>query len=259
MASGAGYLAYHLADYPAAERHVGQARDVRARPGAPASRGDEHDVLGLVARRRCQYDRAVELLTDAIGLSEQRGDFPRLADRLNTLGNVYRERAADPGDLDEAASLQDRSFRVFSRLGSRRGCAMVQSDLAYVLMDQGDYAGARTQFTESLREREMIGDTQGEGQSLNGLGALDRREERYESAIARHSRALELFDRSGDRLRTAESLELLGLAHLYCGHEEGDGSRARGLALREAMGAPRTPSLIAIVEKAVAVAAGRGR
>jgi tetratricopeptide (TPR) repeat protein len=219
-----------------------------------------HDVLGLVARRRCQYDRAVELLTDAIGLSEQRGDFPRLADRLNTLGNVYRERAADPGDLDEAASLQDRSFRVFSRLSSRRGCAMVQSDLAYVLMDQGDYAGARAQFTESLRERERIGDTQGEGQSLNGLGALDRREERYESAIrAPQPRAGTVRPHRGPPADGRVPRAARPRPPVLRTRREGDGLLARGLALREAMGAPRTPSLIAVVEKAVAVAAGRGR
>ena len=260
IAAGAAYLAYHQADYPGAEGHIAQAFAVRERRRTPPSRGDEHDVLGLVARRRCEYERAVDLLTDAIGLSEQMGDFPRLADRLNTLGNIERERAVDRDDLDEAAGLQDRSFRVYSRLGSRRGCAMVQSDLAYVLMDQRDYAGARKEFTRSLAERLATGDVQGEGQSLNGLGALDRREGRYESAIARHKRALELFDHMGDRLRTAESLELLGLANLYSRHgERGHELLDRAAALRDAMGAPRPPSLIAVVENAIALAAGRDR
>jgi predicted ATPase len=256
VAAGAAYLAYHQADYPGAERHVEQVFAVRERGDAPPSRGDEHDVRGLVARRRCEHDRAVDLLTDAIGLSDQMGDLPRLADRLNTLGNVVRERAVDRADLDEAATLQDRSFRVYSRLGSRRGCAMVQSDLAYVLMDREDYAGARAEFMRALTERRAIDDPQGIGQSLNGLGALDRRQGRYKSAIARHNRALELFDRMGDRLRTAESLELLGLANLYAGHgKRGHELLDRGLALREAMGAPRPPSLVAVVETAVESAA----
>jgi tetratricopeptide (TPR) repeat protein len=170
----------------------------------------------------------------------------RLADQLNSLANTIRESC---GDLDNAIELQERSLTLYARIGSDRGCAMVQCDLAWVLADMGELPEARNQFERSLATRTRIGDAQGEGQSVNGLGRVDRMEGDYDSAIARHEEARDMFDQIGDELRVAESLELLGVAH-RAGGDDVAGRRLirRADKVRAQIGAPRPPSALVDVE-----------
>jgi predicted ATPase len=232
-----GYLAYHQADYVDAERLLELLHDVQRRPGAGPTHGDDVNLRGLIARRRCRFDEAMPLLAAAADASREERDLARLADRLNTMGNAVRECC---GDLAEALRRQEQSLGTYVRLGDLRGSAMVQCDLAYVLLDRGGHDDeARRLLDESLATRKRIKDAQGVGQSLNGLGRLEREDGAAELAIRHHRQALELFEDMGDALRVAETLEALALADA----REAPAHLDRAAAVRERLGAPRPPVL----------------
>jgi predicted ATPase len=243
--TAAAYLAYHQGDYDDARDYDERAMAARRPPLGP-EHADSFNLLGLVARRQGNFDVAVRWLTQAVMVSEEHRDVQRLADQLNSLANTIRESC---GDLDNAIELQERSLTLYARIGSDRGCAMVQCDLAWVLADMGELPEARKQFERSLATRTRIGDAQGEGQSVNGLGRVDRMEGDYDSAIARHEEARDMFDQIGDELRVAESLELLGVAH-RAGGDDVAGRRLirRADKVRAQIGAPRPPSALVDVE-----------
>jgi tetratricopeptide (TPR) repeat protein len=238
---GGAYLAYHQADYADAERRLRDARRVHELPGAGTWHGDDENLRGLIARRRCEFRKARRLIRSSVDISRTEGDMPSLADRLNTLGNVIREGG---GDLHLADRRQQQSLAIHARLGDVRGGAMVQCDRAYIRLDREDYAKARRLLEESLEARIAVRDKQGEAQSLNGLGILEREEGRPEAAIDRHEQALEIFERIGDMLRVAETREALGLALILAGRAaEGREYLDQGEQVRDRLGAPRPPVL----------------
>jgi tetratricopeptide (TPR) repeat protein len=238
---GGAYLAYHQGDYVDAERQLTEARSVRERPGGGTGHGDDENLRGLIARRRCDFEEAQRLVKAAADISKAEGDMPRLADRLNTIGNVIREGC---GDLAKADRRQQQSLGIYARLGDLRGAAMVQCDRGYILLDHDDHATARRLFEESLETRRRMRDKQGEAQSLNGIGILEREEHHPQAAIKQHEQALEIFDRIGDALRCAETREGLGLALVEAGNAaDGRAHLDRAQDVRDGIGAPRPPVL----------------
>jgi tetratricopeptide (TPR) repeat protein len=246
--TGAAYLAYHQADYAITKRCTERALEIRRRLQAGPETADNLNVLAVVARRRCDFATAHARLEQAMEISRSHRDYVRLADQLNSRGNVIRESA---GDLAEAEDLQQESFAFYTRIGSERGCAMAQCDLAYILADRGRLDEARAHMGLSLDARRRLQDAQGKGQSLNGLGRIERRRGQLTTAIKLHEEALELFEGMSDRLRCAETREQLGMAWLRAG----EAAKAQALLnaaeqVREAVGAPRPPALRAELDEA---------
>jgi non-specific serine/threonine protein kinase len=247
--TGAAYLAYHQADYEPAEYFAQRALTIRERLGADLRVADNLNIVAIVARRRCEFATAHAKLEQAMAISRGHRDYPRLADQLNTLANTIREEG---GDLDEAEDLQLESFGLFTRIGSERGCAMAQCDLAYILADEGLLDDARTHLERSLAVRTRLGDAQGRGQSLTGLGRIERRLGRPQVAIALHTEALALFEGMNDQLRVAETQEALAEARLHAGAvEEGLASLHEADAIRDATGAPRPPAMQTEIDAAL--------
>jgi predicted ATPase len=247
--TGAAYLAYHQAAYEPAEHFAQRALEIRERLGADLRIADNLNIVAIVARRRCEFATAHAKLEQAMEISRRHRDYPRLADQLNTLANTIREEA---GDLDDAEDLQLESFGLFTRIGSERGCAMAQCDLAYILADEGLLDDARTHLERSLAVRTRLEDAQGRGQSLTGLGRVERRLGHTEAAIALHEEALALFEGMSDELRVAETQEALAEARLHSGAvEEGLAALHVADAIRDATGAPRPPAMRAELDAAL--------
>jgi predicted ATPase len=247
VALGAGYLAYHQADYADAERQLELFHALQQRPGARPAHADDVSLRGLLARRRCQFAEARALLTDAAAVNREEGRLGRLADRLNTLGNILRECR---GDLQEARRLQEESLAIFARLGDLRGAAMVQCDLGYLHMDRGELGEAHGLLEDSLATRKRVKDAQGVGQSLNGLGRLARQGREPQRAIRYHEEAAELFQDMGDELRLAESFEALALALAAAGRgAEAPAHLARAGEVRARVGAPPPPVLVDALQR----------
>ena len=247
VALGAGYLAYHQADYPDAARQLELFHELQQRAGTGPAHADDISLSGLIARRRCRFDEALALLTAAADVNRAERKLGRLADRLNTIGNVLRERR---GDLAEARRLQEESLAIFARLGDLRGAAMVQCDLGYLHMDLVELEEARGLLEESLATRKRVKDAQGVAQSLNGLGQLERQAGATEAAIRHHEKAAERFQDMGDELRLAESFEALALALAVAGRaEEIPGYLQRSEEVRARLGAPRPPVLVDALQR----------
>jgi non-specific serine/threonine protein kinase len=249
--NGAGNLAYDACDYDEAQRHHKRCLDIRREVGADELTAGSLNNLGLIARRRGDLDGAEALFGRAVELSRRYEHAQWVAIHLNNLGNCVREAGTD---LEAAGMLQQESYALFSRIGSEWGAAMALCDLGWITTDRGDLETARKQLEASLVMRGRLKDEQGQGQSLNGLGRLDRLEEHPAEAEAKHKKALRIFDQLDDRLRMAESYECEGLAQLDQGHRE----RAAELLenardIRVEIGAPLAPSARPEIDRAHAL------
>ena len=80
--------------------------------------------------------------------------------------------ASDQGDYAGARALYEESLTIQRQLGNQQGIADALNNLGNVAYAQGDYAGARALHEESLTIRRQLGDQRGIADSLGNLGAV---------------------------------------------------------------------------------------
>jgi predicted ATPase len=206
--NGAGGLAYNQGDLDAAQEWYARSLALRRRLGEEALTAGSLNNLGLVARRRGDYERAGSLMREAVAVSRHWENAHWEAMHLNNLGNSVREQGEQP---EEARQLQEESLTIFTRLGSLWGGGMAACDLGLVLLDLGESDDGGAYLAHSLEVRERINEPQGVAQSLNGLARFEWLQGDLEAGEERSRRALRIFDDIGDRVRAAESLEVLAI------------------------------------------------
>ena len=96
-------------------------------------------------------------------------------DRCRTLGLLGRCFKGQ-GQLEPAEDHYRQALAVAQQLdaspAARRGISLLQTDLADVLSDKGDYAGARAAYEAGLASAEELGDLRGAAVSNGQLGTL---------------------------------------------------------------------------------------
>lgn len=201
--------------------------------------------LGQLHLYRDHYDDAAEAFSRARLLFARLGNVHGEAGALAGLGTVHRIR----GELDEAHHYYLQALTSYSAVGHRHGEAYALGALGMVCLARDDLAQASSRFIEGLAVAEVIGDRHRAALLTHQLGvvrlragqpvqaraalvaALDRfaalddshceaycltdlaRLEPTETAVQRLTRALEMFERIGDRRAQAQAARRLGELH----------------------------------------------
>jgi CHAT domain-containing protein len=228
----------------------------RHRPPEPAPArepaSDEYPLDGpqaLEAINRGEGRQALAYYERAAAQAEQQGDVLRAARAWYVVSLVTLRQ----GRFQKAIQSSGRSIQQFK---AARG--LTQSDYGYwvsahaqlgsAYRSVGDLARARAALEEGLElaRNNLRGrhESQAEGHLLNGLAMIAYAQQDYQTAIARHTQAVQFFEaterragsRAPDRLRvklgrwTAHALFGIGRAQLALGHlDEADAAFDRGL------------------------------
>jgi predicted ATPase/DNA-binding CsgD family transcriptional regulator len=212
-----------------------------------------------VRRRHARWFlQLAETAEPALTGPEQRRWLDRLESELDNLraaldwaagGDGGGRTPADPGlALHLATSLwrfwvnrgylsegRDRLQRALAAAGpDDPGRVRAFQHLGNILLDMGDYAGARAAYEDSLELSRATDDLAGVARALNGLGLVAGYTGDYDAASAWHEEALALRRQLGDALGLGNSLTNLG----NVAAARGDVDRARSL-LEEALAVRR--------------------
>ena len=200
---------------------------------------------GALTFLQCEYDRARDLLQEALALYRVLEDDGGIASASQMLGSIARER----GEYARAEALHEESLALFRKLGDEVGEAQSLNYLAYAAWLQGKYQRANELCEETLlrfrglRDNEVIvwalisqgasalysgdlhrartllersralsnevGYREGVAWSLNQLGVLAYREGDYPWATNLLRESLEIHQFLGDRWRIGSVLEAL--------------------------------------------------
>ena len=237
--NGAGVLAYHQGDYPAAralhEESLAIRRELGDRPGVGASLGN----LGNVAFNQGDYPAATALQEQSLAIRRELGDRYGTATTLNNLGAV----AINQGDYPGARAVLEESLAISRELGNPHSIALSLSNLGHVALNQGDYRAARALFEESVGIRRDLGDRFGIATSLTNLGLVALNQDDYRAAKALLGESLAIRRELGDQSGIPASLE--GLAAVVASQR--DPMRAARIwgateRSRAQIGAPLPPS-----------------
>jgi non-specific serine/threonine protein kinase len=151
---GAGRLAHmHAASDDAERLHtesLALARQV----------GDAHGIatalseLGMVARRRRDFARSVQLIEESLERYRELGDEAGNTWALLNLGTTF----TNAGDADRAVPLLTESLTRMEALGDLRYVAIAQTLLAAALISRGDWGEATQSLAASLAGHAHLGD-----------------------------------------------------------------------------------------------------
>ena len=197
-------------------------------------------LVGTVAAQRGDYAKAVENYEASLQIRERAGDKASMASLLSNLGIVAEYR----GDYDGSRRFHERSLALRTEIGDRRGIGYSMNNLGMIDVLQRRFPQARDWFERSVLISREVGDTWMFALCHNNLGNATRGLGDYETARRHYADSLRAYRDYGDRWALAFLLEDVGVLAA----RGGDPRAALELlgaaeALREAIGAPRAPSL----------------
>jgi predicted ATPase/DNA-binding CsgD family transcriptional regulator len=230
---GLGRVALEAGDQTAAEAMLSESVAVGRRLDHPQWASQALILLGELARTQGKYTGAQTVLEEGLALSRESGSPWTVAAAVRAQGRLARAE----GDLNTASRLFAEALTVAQTAGSRRIAAGVLLDLSELSQALGDLDVARARTDKALALARDQGADHLVAQALYRRGQLARLQgDRYQ-AETQHHEALRLWDKTGQRVCLAASLEALaGLAA-----DQGRGEHAARLfgaahAFRRAIG-----------------------
>jgi tetratricopeptide (TPR) repeat protein len=133
---------------------AGAARVHNELAGQPELQAQMLTVMGRVYQRLGAGDKSQAMLEEALVIGRRGPENEALAQTLNDLGVLRREK----GDLSGAARLLGEALAMRRRLlgSEHRDVALTTSELGRVSRDLGDYERAEKQTAEALRIRRKV-------------------------------------------------------------------------------------------------------
>jgi predicted ATPase/class 3 adenylate cyclase len=286
-----GLLVHRRGDYETEQRLHEEALAIRRELGDTWGIAASLGNLGGVAFRRCDYPRARALFEQALATWRQRGDQERIAIALHSLASISFEQgdyerakslyeeclairralgnrqgtavalsslglvALNQGDPTRARALYEEALTLHRAVGDRWSIAFILDQLGRTSFRQGDAASARSLHQESLAIFLELGARPRATQVLRNLGLVAMEMGDVAGTRAFYEESLAMCDQMDDKRNVANLFECF--AELMA--QEGQPERALRLAgvaaaLREAIGAPLTPTGEKGMERALAPA-----
>ena len=173
---------------------------------APEVRAKALRVVGILAFKQGNLQRAAELCGSSIELYDTLDNEFELAGALNSMGNIRREQ----GHHHEAEALLTRALSIYRKLGDALGVPIVLNNLGSVAQREGDLERAAELYEESLVLRQAVGDAGGVAYTLDKLGEVAREKGDLDRAVTLCEQSLQMRREVGDKYGMALALTNLG-------------------------------------------------
>jgi len=205
-----------LAEGSAAESLGDFKRELQAASNA-AEKGERLEARLLVARALIQKGWASERLGDlhnaADALAKARSLFVAAGDTQGAASTQYSSAGVlyDQGNFAGAKKMYEDSLALFRQSGNRKGMAKVINAIANVLYDQGNLAAARKMYEQALPLQREIASKSGLAGVLGNLGNVLDGQGDLAGSKKMHEEALKYFTEVGDKRGMASTMGNLGI------------------------------------------------
>jgi serine/threonine protein kinase/tetratricopeptide (TPR) repeat protein len=192
--------------------------------GKSVAAADAQGARLLAAQARishCSSLRYVGKPKEAISTCE---DAQKIFEAAGDYGNAARALnniavvLMEQGDAAGARAKYQESLASTSRNGDKRSHAMALNNLAGVLTLQADFPGARKMLTESMDDFREIGDKRGVVTSLENIGIILTGEGKLGEAAKKYEEALTIAREMGNKSLTGYALYLWGEVYAHQGN-----------------------------------------
>ncbi len=162
------------------------------------------------AERAGEWNTALKQYENALRQANARGDFPRAAELLRSIGRLYFER----GDYERATQVFTESLEQAEIIGSlvQKGAAL--NCLAVVEQFRGNVDAAQQHYQTAGLLAEQAADPKLTALVQQNLGVLATMRGDYEVALDHNQNALAAFRALNDELASARVLNNIGMLHV---------------------------------------------
>ena len=205
-----------LAEGSAAESLGDFKRELQAASNA-AEKGERLEARLLIARALIQKgwasERLGELQNAADALAKARSLFVAAGDTQGAASTQYSTAGVlyDQGNFAGAKKMYEDSLALFRQSGNRKGMAKVINAIANVLYDQGNLAAARKMYEQALPLQREIASKSGLAGVLGNLGNVLDGQGDLAGSKKMHEEALKYFTEVGDKRGMASTMGNLGI------------------------------------------------
>jgi tetratricopeptide (TPR) repeat protein len=184
---------------PDADRYFVQALEIRRELNDLRGQAQTTNNLAFSYQFRGLYEKAVELLQDALVLQRAVGHRYGEATALCNMGEAYVEL----GRYAEAISCEQDALKIVQELGLHRLEGWVLQHLGRAYRDSGRLEDGAALIEQALASHRAQGNKLGEAQDLEHLGQAMAQSDRPAEARGLLTRAAELFEEIGEDTQAA--------------------------------------------------------
>ncbi len=198
---GAGWLAYHQADY----RRTGDVGTQMLRElgteGHDVERRNAHTLIGNAALAEGRDEEAIAALGEAVALAQSRDPTWHHATSLLNLGTAQMHA----GQVAAARQLFERSLAIYREIGDRHFIARTLIQIGYAEVMTSRPVAARSAIGRAMEIVAEIGDGWGIAEGLEAVATL-RSQSQPRSAVLLAAAAANLRERISMRAHAADAV-----------------------------------------------------
>lgn len=150
-------------------------------------------MLGVVYRRRQDYERAAQYLSELIERGKAQNNRAATATATHHLAWVYFEQRK----LARARELGEQAKDLYEEFGDPRGSSDADEQLGLIALAEQDFEAAKLYLERSLQIRQQLGNQQGAASSLRRLAKLNLRQRNWGAGLHFLWESITLYSRLG--------------------------------------------------------------
>ncbi|HXE74781.1 MAG TPA: CHAT domain-containing protein [Candidatus Xenobia bacterium] len=166
--------------------------------------------LGNCHKHAGDYDKALELLLEALAIKESLKATVETGKTLNHLGLLYWEM----GNYDKALERFGQALAKAEEAKDTKLRAALLNNLSLVYDEQGDYRKSLEQYERALALHREQGDLEGEAYTLGNIGGVYYTLGEFRQAISYHAQAYALSRKLNLKPSQSQDLGNMALSHL---------------------------------------------
>lgn len=171
-------------------------------------------TIGRINISLAQYQKALDVLNQALAISRPIGDKQGEADALGNIAAIYQQM----GDTEKSLELNRQTLLITQALGDRSDEAIVMVNIGLIYdSDLSDTKNALEYYQKALKIFQELGDHWNEAVTLNNIGNAYKHAKGYQSALDYFARALPLRREIKDLQGEAATLNNIGSVHVLLG------------------------------------------
>lgn len=210
-----GNYALAIGDYPAAITVAQEAIQLSLQAHNAVREAHGYWQWGQALRYQGEHDAALTQFEKALNLAQTAPltgmSAPVDLQRVKAYClQAMGEVATERKAWPAARRRYQAALSLFRQIDDRRGQGQILNHLGILSRRQGDLDTARNYYERSLHINREIGNRQGQGTALGHLGMVAQAQGDEDSAVSYHERALQISRDVGDRRGQAMALNNLG-------------------------------------------------
>ncbi len=184
-----------LGEYEKAVQLLEQALLIAEDLGERRAIGGVYNDLGTIYCTQGKFDQAIDAFAMKLKISQELGDKGGIGIAYCNLGNVYENK----GEYEKASELLKNYLRINEELGSKQGIGIAYCNLAVVYQHSCEYGKAVKALEDALKISEELGDNRMITLALQTLGEIYVSRLEHKKAIPLFQKALNISKKAGDK------------------------------------------------------------